>query len=191
MLVKWFCFSLIIFLGGCTQNTAIPSIVAESTPLEEENFRIVLPKDWKIVNQVDNSDQQQEISTYYFRHPQNRKCYVSVEITEWPKVSKISDVQLERTIACIIRLLQDTLEQNGYKDFTFKTLPTTFSQQAATKITATTFNKDARRESLSILLTSQNKIYAVSYHWFSRWGEETKKRLKEIVYSFKFLRNNQ
>ena len=180
---KWVLFLFLLFLAtSCGRPGAVDSINSQTESMREDPFEFEYPIDWKISGKEDIVGPGQKKAVYYFTHPQNKKCRITIETRQ---LNDTSDKQLTAMIAVRARELKDDYSRDGYGNFSFKTLPSTLSGKPATSLITTGTKNDVTRKVVTIILFSKGGFYSVSYQWFDNWSPAIRSRLREIVSTFR------
>lgn len=177
---------LVIFQGGCADRAKF-SIDPTSEFLEEGHFEIRYPSDWKITTETYYPDSDFNKTLLTLHHPKNKACQLTIKILDLKSPSEMQSL-LSRIMPQEIRELQITFEKDGYKDFSFRTTKKDFSGEPATQVLATAGKSTKDREATMVIIPYKNMIYILTYQGFSFWPPEVKSRLKETLYSFRFVR---
>ncbi|MFA5059208.1 MAG: hypothetical protein WC676_01085 [Candidatus Omnitrophota bacterium] len=188
MFKKALCLMILLMSCGCDSGNTVRSIKDLGEPLAESYFELRFPQNWKITSQIDTSLVDHPTTTFFFRHPGNRKCYISVEIVRFHEDDNTGMIDLTKIASSKIRNLRNSFAQEKYIDFSFKTFNTTLAGQDAIRVFVQASRSNVNREATSYVVGFRNQGYIISYQWFDNWSNDAKKIVKEAIGSFRLLK---
>ncbi len=179
-------FLLAILLNGCGEPPAVKFVSEKTEFLRENRFEIQYPADWEVSGTEDDISSDKK-STYFFVHPQNKKCRIIIDRFLIPANDDGSLVSFTKMAAEKIREFKDQFSKTGYKDFSFSKTESAWIGRGATKLVIKGTRGDVTRELTTYLIARDNYFYAVSYDWFSNWNSQARSRVIQAVNSFAFI----
>ena len=170
---------------GCQGIPPSPNISPDFETLEEAGFRLRYPNDWKITSESETPKAHQKINRYIFRHPQNKECYVTIEIFSFAKEE--GAISSNEIVSQTTRSYKDIFKRSGWQPFTFKTRNAKLGDRPVTEILMHGQKNNIERTVSSMILPAQNSFYVVTRQWFDHWDQAARERLKLITNSFELV----
>lgn len=187
MKCRWFFVFLTCWIAGCGGISPVNSITDEDEILAEDSFEFHYPKDWKITSEQRDTKSGQRITTYYFRHPKAKDCYVRIEAIRPSSDNVDGESFMKEITKDKVRAFKNTFERSGYTDFSFASAQITLSNHIVTQLVFSGNKSDITRKVAINILRHRDNFYTVTYQWFDSWGQGVKHRLEKIAQSLRFI----
>ena len=183
---RWLFLFLACWIGGCGGISPVNSINEEDEILAEDSFEFHYPKDWKISSEQKDTKSGQRITTYDFRHPQAKDCYVRIEIVRPSSDNVDGESFMKEIVKDKVHVFKDMFERSGYTNFSFASAQITLSKYIVTQLVISGDKSEITRKVVVNILRHRGNFYTLTYQWFDSWGQGVKHRLEKIAHSLRF-----